>query len=273
MLPCLVTCWTLCFGSPDSVGDKIVLVLFTVACVACNAILRQSAVAQSEAQNMLAREQNERIKFLQCHAQPTMQMVRETALRIIQLMSSKGFVCNCDLSTRDFAAIASFSSNGSISHIERFMRVDDFEIAEFYGADESSLDTMILRFMFEDAPFKKDDMANPAEFMRRMGRFVLKVTVPVYGTADRFFVDEADKKVWIMDSESAQPLLTIDYAMLCELVELSRWDSYSRIVTWAYNSGLLSLRNIAASTPNSRWNPTKTGHERCGEDVRREKLD
>ncbi len=257
MLPCGVTCWTLCFGSPDSVMDKVVLVLLTVACVACNAVLRHTAIVQSEAQNNLAREQSERIRYLQCHAQPTMQMVRDTALRLVQLSQEKGFRNNCDVSTRDFAAIASFGDGGSILHVERFMRVDDFDIARFYGSGGSDVDEVIRKFMFEDVPFPCGQSENKEEQMRRMGRFALKVAVPLYGVFDRCFFDEQEHNIWIMGIGGKQPLLTIDAQMQRALIGICRWDAYSMVVSWCAEAGLLSLRDIAQTTPFSKWTEGK----------------
>ena len=253
LLPCSVTCWTLCFGTPSSTGDKVLLVALTVGCVACNAILRQSAVAQSESQIMLAREQNERIKFLQCHAKPTMQMIREVALGIIRISQKKGFVNNCDLSTRDFVAVASFRANGSITHVERFMRMDDYEVAQIFGSGGKDLDSAIEEFMFTDIPFPKGSISNFSEFLRCIGRFALRVLVPVYGVRDCCFFDEKDHKIWVVGNDDSQPGLTLEALQLGELIGVCRWEAYAKILTWASEAGMRSLNAVAASTPDGRW--------------------
>ena len=254
VFPCLITCWTLCVGSPDSIGDKVLLVTLAVVCVACNALLRHGAAVQSDAQNSLAREQAKRIRYLQCHIQPTMQMVRETALRVIRFAKENGFVNNCDISTRDFAAIASFPSDGSISRIERFMRVDDFEIAGLYVSDEIDIDETVRKFMFEDVPFPDGNSSDRGELMRRMGRFVLKVAVPLYGVFERCFFDEREQKIWIMAVGGKEPVLTIDAQKQRALIGVSRWAAYAEVVSWCSEAGLLSLREIVDSTPFSKWN-------------------
>lgn len=253
VVPCLITCWTLCFGSPDSTSDKIVLAFLAVVCVACNAVLRHSAVVQNEAQNSLALEQAQRIRYLQCHIQPTTQMIRETALRVIRFAKEKGFENNCDISTRDFTAIASFSIDGSISRVERFMRMEDFEIAEFYVSDEIDIDEAIRKFMFEDVPFPCGDSSDQGALMRRIGRFVLKVAVPLYGVFERCFFDEKEKKIWIMAVGGKEPVLTVDAQKQSALIGVNRWSAYATVMSWCSEAGLLSLRELADATPFSRW--------------------
>jgi hypothetical protein len=250
--PCVVTCWTLCFGAPASMSDKVVLVALSVICVMCNAVLRYYSNAANAAHENLAREQSERIRFLQCHTQPTTQMVRDIALRIVGESSKRGFANSCDISTRDFAAVASFAADGSIMQVEQFMRVDDFAIAEFYGSGNRSIDDLLRRFMFEEVPFPAGEDGSVLPF-RRMGRFILGATVPLYGTADRYFIDGETARMWIMGKDGVSPVLVLTEEKLRMIVGKNRWDAYATIISWCAESGLVSLREIAAGTPEGKW--------------------
>lgn len=253
IIPCVATIWASYCRVEAYAVTKAIWVLLPVVCAILNAVMRHAANKDNESQRIRIEDQSNRIRFLQCHIQPTKQMVRKTATEISRCMNRYDLKCHCDLSTREFAAVAAFPEGGKISQIGGFMRIEDFEIAEMYGAENLDLDKAVGRYMTEDIPFPNSENVNANELLRKMAVFIKGETVPLFGTGDMFFYDGTDYKVWIQRKTGDSDYISFGRDRLDQLLGRSRFDCYNLILDWCYAEGLASKPGRDVVPPSGKW--------------------
>lgn len=251
--PCIVSCWTLCGNGSLSTAAKALLTSLTVACVGFTALLRHLSRLENETQRMIAREQRDRIHFLQCHMQPTVQMIRDVAACIVEEMESAGLANQCDMSTRTYAAVAAFPKDGAITNIRRFARIEDYEIAAFFGSGEDDISRLVHSYLYDGKPLESKGADGAAADYRKVGRFITGISSLLYGSASKFFFDENEHKIWIPANDAVAEDVVFCGQQLQDLSGLCRMDAWSRIIGHFSDLGFKTLPEAEKRTPEGRW--------------------